>query len=169
MEITLEAIIGILGLFVGGGGGTFFTWKWMSRRAKAEAITAEVDAAKDMQELYKKMIDHSNEYLDDADRKMDAMRAERDHYKRDRDELREKVDHLTKMFYDLKTEGERERAQLQISIARLQSRLDGIANSTCSIEDCERRKVILFGSEKKSKPKQKEVPHESEHDITSGH
>lgn len=147
MEITLESIISLVGLFVGGGGGAFFTWKWMRRKARAEAVTAEVDAAKDMQELYKKMIDHSNEYLEDADRKMDAMRQERDHYKADRDELREKVDKLTKMFYELKTEGEKERAQLRVSISTLQSQLRGIIGLTCSVADCKLRQVISFTSE----------------------
>jgi hypothetical protein len=27
MEITLEAIISFIGLFIGGGGGAFFTWR----------------------------------------------------------------------------------------------------------------------------------------------
>ena len=44
MEITLEAIISLLGLFVGGGGGCFFTWRWMNRRAKAEAKEKEAEA-----------------------------------------------------------------------------------------------------------------------------
>ena len=47
MEITLEAIISLIGLFVGGGGGAFFTWRYMRRKAKAEAIQAEIEAAKE--------------------------------------------------------------------------------------------------------------------------
>ena len=53
MEITLDAIISLVGLFVGGGGGAFFTWRYMRRKAKAEAVQAEVDAAKDKQEYYR--------------------------------------------------------------------------------------------------------------------
>ena len=41
MEITLEAIISLIGLFVGGGGGAFFTWRYLRRKAKAEAVTAD--------------------------------------------------------------------------------------------------------------------------------
>ena len=36
MEITLEAIISFIGLFLSGGAGAFFTWKWQKRKAKAE-------------------------------------------------------------------------------------------------------------------------------------
>lgn len=144
MEITLEAIISLVGLFVGGGGGAFFMWRWQRKKAKAEAESAEIDAAKEMQGLYKQMLADANEYLEDARNKVDGLRQERDHYKQDRDELREKVDKLTKMFYELKTEGEKERAQLRVSIATLQSQLKGIVGMTCSVQDCKLRQVIVF-------------------------
>ena len=38
MEITLEAIISFIGLFVGGGAGAFFTWRWQKKKAKAETV-----------------------------------------------------------------------------------------------------------------------------------
>ena len=44
MEITLEAIISFIGLFISGGAGAFFTWKWQQCKAKAEAETAEEQA-----------------------------------------------------------------------------------------------------------------------------
>jgi hypothetical protein len=75
---------------------------------------------------------------------MEGLRQERDHYKADRDELREKVDKLTKMFYELKTEGEKERAQLRVSLSAVQSQLKGIVIMTCSVQDCKMRQVINF-------------------------
>ena len=45
MEITLDTVIALLSLFVGGGGGAFFTWRWQRKKAKAEAKTAEADAS----------------------------------------------------------------------------------------------------------------------------
>lgn len=50
MEISLDTIIAILGLFIGGGSGAFFTWRWQRRKAKAEAKTAEADTAKELNE-----------------------------------------------------------------------------------------------------------------------
>ena len=151
MEITLESIISFIGLFVGGGAGAFFTWRYQKKKAKAEAESAEIDAAKEMQGLYKQMLADANEYLEDARNKVDGLRQERDHYKADRDELREKVDKLTKMFYELKTEGEKERAQLRVSIATLQSQLKGIVNLTCSVQDCKLRQVIVLTDDKKKR------------------
>ena len=152
MEITLDSLINLFGIFLGTGGGAFFTWRFMRRKAKAEAMTAEVDAAKELRELYANMLEDSNKYLEDARTKMEGLRQERDHYKTDRDELREKVDKLTKMFYQLKTEGEEERAQLRVSITTLQSQLKGIVNLTCSVQDCTLRHIITFPATTK-KPK----------------
>lgn len=156
MEITLEAIISLVGLFVGGGGGAFFMWRYQRKKAKAEAESAEIDAAKEMQGLYKQMLADANEYLEDARNKVDGLRQERDHYKQDRDELREKVDKLTKMFYELKTEGEKERAQLRVSIATLQSQLKGIVGMTCSVQDCKLRQVIVFDAPNQKRRQAKE-------------
>lgn len=157
MEITLEAIISLIGLFIGGGGGAFFMWKWQKKKAKAEAESAEIDAAKEMQGLYKQMLNDANEYLEDARNKVDGLRQERDHYKQDRDELREQVEKLTKMFYELKTESEKERSQLRVDISRLQSQLKGIISMTCVVPDCKLRKVMDFANfgeqSRKRKPK----------------
>ena len=151
MEITLEAIISFIGLFVGGGAGAFFTWRYQKKKAKAEAESAEIDAAKEMQGLYKQMLADANEYLEDARNKVDGLRQERDHYKQDRDELREKVDKLTKMFYELKTESEKERAQLRVSVSTLQSQMKAMVGMTCSVQDCKMRQVISFVEEKKKR------------------
>ena len=151
MEITLEAIISFIGLFVGGGAGAFFTWRYQKKKAKAEAESAEIDAAKEMQGLYKQMLADANEYLEDARNKVDGLRQERDHYKADRDELREKVDKLTKMFYELKTESEKERAQLRVSVSTLQSQMKAMVGMTCSVQDCKMRQVISFVEEKKKR------------------
>ena len=154
MEITLEAIISFIGLFVGGGAGAFFTWRYQKKKAKAEAESAEIDAAKEMQGLYKQMLNDANEYLEDARNKVDGLRQERDHYKQDRDELRVKVDNLVKMFYELKTTSEKERAQLRVDISTLQSQLKGMVAMTCSVQDCKLRQIILFDFDKK-RPKHK--------------
>jgi septal ring factor EnvC (AmiA/AmiB activator) len=153
MEITLESIISFIGLFVGGGAGAFFTWRYQKKKAKAEAESAEIDAAKEMQSLYKQMLNDANEYLTDARDKVDGLRQERDRYKQDNEELRQKVDKLTKMFYELKTEGEKERSQLRVSISTLQSQLKGIIGLTCSVQDCKLRQVISFGDAKPRKRK----------------
>ena len=147
MEITLEAIISLAGLFIGGGGGAFFTWRYMRRKARAEAQTAEIDAAKEMQGLYKQMLNDANEYLEDARNKVEGLRQERDQYKSDRDELREKVSQLTNMFYELKTDSEKERSQLRVDITQVKQQMKGLIPLTCSVADCKLRKIIILEDE----------------------
>ena len=67
MEITLDTIISILGIFLGGGAGAFFTWKYQRRKAKAEANKEE-------QDYYQQM--------------MKDLAADRDYYKQERNDLR---------------------------------------------------------------------------------
>lgn len=109
MEITLEAIISFIGLFLSGGAGAFFTWKWQKRKAKAEAEKEEaeaknaaMDAAKNMQEAYEKMFENVNKYLDDATVKVDGMRKERDYYQHRMEETQEKFDKFNRMVMDWK-------------------------------------------------------------------
>ena len=147
MEITLESIISFIGLFIGGGAGAFFTWRWQKKKAKAEAETAEVETVKSMQEAYEKMFEQVNHYLDDATNKVDGLRQERDHYKQERDELRKKVDNLTKLYYEMKTEGERERSKLRIEITEVKTQLRQIDSMTCSVKDCPNRVPVITSEE----------------------
>jgi hypothetical protein len=70
MEITIESIIGIMGLLLGGGSGAFFTWRWQKRKAKAEA-------EKEEQGYYQQM--------------MKDIAADRDYYKQERNDLRQTI------------------------------------------------------------------------------
>jgi uncharacterized protein YjgD (DUF1641 family) len=112
MEITLEAIISLLGLFVGGGGGCFFTWRWMNRRAKAEAKekeaeakSAEVDMAQKVQDTYQEMLEDKNKEVEDNHRLIAELREDRDHYKKGYVEMRDEVDKLFARMYEDRVNG----------------------------------------------------------------
>lgn len=70
MEITLDAIISLIGLFIGGGGGAFFMWRYQRRKAKAEA-------EKEEQGYYQQM--------------MADIAKDRDYYKQERNEYRQTI------------------------------------------------------------------------------
>ena len=45
MEITLEGIVALITLFIGGSGiGGLVTWRWLKMKAKAEADQAAAEA-----------------------------------------------------------------------------------------------------------------------------
>lgn len=69
---SIDTLVAILGLFIGGGGGAFFTWRWQRRKAAAEAKKEELD-------YYKQVIQDIS--------------ADRDYYKQERDEYRKTIKH----------------------------------------------------------------------------
>lgn len=147
MEISFDSLLSILGLFVGGSGGAFFMWKWQKRKAKAEAIAAEVDATKDMQDLYQQMLADANTYLNDAREKVEGLRQERDHYKQDRDELRDRVEKLQKSIFDWRDLSEKERSDMKRDIAKLGRKVEIMAPFMCGDLTCKLRQRVTISED----------------------
>lgn len=144
MEITLDSIISILGLFIGGGGGAFFTWRFMRRKAKAEAVTAEVDAAKDMQDMYQQMLEDAKRDREDRREQVDELRADRDHYKQERNELRDRMEKLTRSFTDWRLEADNDRSKMKMDIAKLGRKVETMVPFMCGNLTCkDRQRVVL--------------------------
>ncbi len=144
MEITLEAIISLLGLFVGGGGGAFFTWRYLRRKAKAEAVTAEIDATKDMQDMYQQMLEDAKKDREDRREQVEELRADRDHYKQERNELRDKMEQLTRSFMDWRIEADNDRSKMKMDIAKLGRKVETMVPFMCGNLACkDRQRVVL--------------------------
>ena len=94
MEITLDTIIALLSLFIGGGGGAFFTWRWQRKKAQAEAKTAEADAAKELQDVYQQLIADIKTDRDEQKSYIQELKEDRRHLREDRDDLRKRQDEL---------------------------------------------------------------------------
>lgn len=142
MEITLEAIISLIGLFVGGGGGAFFTWRYMRRKAKAEAMSAEVEAAKEKQEYYRGIIEDVSK--------------DRDYYKQERDEIRERMDKMAHSFMDWRMEADKDRMEMKMQIAKLGRKVETMVPFMCGDLQCKLRKHVVLsddGTPKKQRSK----------------
>lgn len=151
MEITLEAIISLVGLFIGGGGGAFFTWRYMRRKAKAEAVTSEIDAAKDLQDLYKKMLESANEYVEDADKKADSLRSERDHYKTERNELRDRIEKMDESVRTLRKSFADKEIETDRKIAQLGRKVEAMRPFLCGDLKCKKRQLVEILEQGESK------------------
>ena len=152
MEITIDTLISFLGLFIGGGGGAFFTWRFMRRKAKAEAVTAEVDAAKDMQDLYQQMLADTKTEREDRKQQMDELREERDHYKQDRNEIRERMEQMAKSFNDWRLEADNDRSSMKIEIANLGRKVEMMAPFMCGDLSCKLRQRVVISDDGIHKP-----------------
>lgn len=101
MEIQLDTIISIASLFIGGGSGAFFTWRWQrakaraeAKSAEAEAQSAEVSAAKEMQDVYQQLIADIKNDRDEQKSYINELKEDRRHLREDRDDLRKRQDSL---------------------------------------------------------------------------
>lgn len=174
MEITLEAILSAIGLLTGGGFGTFFTWRYFKRKAKADAESAEaeakqkaaeaeqarIEANKQFQEMYKTMFEDIKQNYDEKQGIIDELRRDRDHFKSERDELREKVEKLQKSIFEWKQLGEEERMKMKQDIARLGRQYQSIAPLACGDLHCKLRQRVIIsddGEVKKRKPTKKDI------------
>ena len=125
MEISLDSIIGILGLFIGGGGGAFFTWRWQRKKAKAEAKTAEADAAKELQDVYQQLINDIKTDREEQKAYIGDLKEDRQHLRRDRDDLRRRQDELEETVRGLQRE-----------VARNTRLVDAMRPFLCGREGC---------------------------------
>lgn len=170
MEITLEAIISFIGLFLGGGGGAFFTWRWMNRRARAEAKekeaeakSAEVDMAQKVQDTYQEMLEDKQKEVADNQRLIAELREDRDHYKQGYMEMRDEVEKLSKDFYEFKRDTEAERQKMKRDIARNTRIAESSRPFMCGLApDCAKCVPVIISDEGTVKPGEKG---KKQHDI----
>lgn len=177
MEITLEAIISLIGLFIGGGGGCFFTWRWMSRKAKAEADqaaaeakekeaqakAAEIEMAQKVQDTYQEMLEDKNKEVEDNHRLIAELREDRDHYKKGYVEMRDELEKLGKDFYEFKQSTIREREKMKSDIARNTRIAESSRPFMCGLApDCTKCVPVIISDEGTVKPGKKG---KKQHDI----
>ena len=144
--LSLDTIVAILGLFIGGGGGAFFTWRWQRRRAKAEAKTAEADAAKEWQDVYQQLIEDIKTDRDEQKQYIAELKDDRQHLRRDRDDLRKRQDELEEAV-----------RSLQLDVARTNRLVETMRPLLCALAgECPNRKPVapadLGITKRKAKP-----------------
>ena len=128
MEITIDTIISLAGIFISGGGGAFFTWRWMRRKAKAEAQTEEVNMAQRVQDTYQEMLEDKQKEVDDNHRLIAELREDRDHYKQGYVEMRNRQDKTEEMVRDL-----------QMQVARNGRMVESMRPFLCYDMKCKKR------------------------------
>ena len=187
MEITLEAIISLITLLVGGGGICgFIFWRQLKRQKEAEARAAEaeaklkeaeakqkeaeakateVDMAQKVQDTYQQILDDKQKEVEDNHRLIDELRQDRDHYKQDRNELRDQLEKIQREVREWKEKGDRESDEMKRTIARLGRRVDSMSPLLCGRSDCPNRVLVTVSDEgevkttaKRTCPKRKPSP-----------
>lgn len=155
MEISIDTLIAIAGLFLGGGGGAFFTWRYQRSKAKAEAEQAEITATKELQDLYQQMLDDAKHDREDRKAQIEELRGERDHYKTDRNEIREQFAKFSDEAREWRNKADEEREEMKRTIARLGRKVDAMAPFMCGRTGCTNRLYVTVSDEGEVKMKAK--------------
>ena len=123
--LSIDNIIAIVTLLLGGGGGAFFTWRWQRAKAKSEAKAAEAEAekakfeamqanaqlTKEIQDSYQQLtadlkanLETQQQYNDEQKQYIAELKEDRQHLRQERDDLRKRQDKLEKAVRDLQFE-----------------------------------------------------------------
>ena len=178
MEITLEGIVALITLFIGGSGiGGLVTWKWLKMKAKAEADqaaaeakqkeaeakAAEIEMAQKVQDTYQEMLEDKNKEVEDNHRLIAELREDRDHYKKGYVEMRDEVEKLSRDFHEFKQSTLREREKMKSDIARNTRIAESSRPFMCGLApDCAKCVPVIISDEGTVKPGKKG---KKQHDI----
>ncbi len=168
MEITLESIIGIIGIFTGGGFGLLF-YNYSKRQKKAEAVSAEasamqaeaaaeqarVEANKQWQDMYQQMFEDIKKNYDEKQSIIEELRQDRDHYKRESKEQRERNEQLARSFMEWRLHADDDRSNMKMDIAKLGRKVAMMAPFMCGDLSCKIRQRIVLSEEGEIKPAQR--------------
>ena len=157
MEITLEAIISLVGLFIGGTGLTgFFFWRQHKRKEEAEAKLAEAEAKlkeaevekakietkKENQDYYQQLAKDLAEDREDRKRQNDELRAERDHYKNERNDYRDMLAQRDEEFRKFRIMTEEQLDMLRRNQARQGRMIEAMRPFMCGDLRCPKRQRV---------------------------
>ena len=173
MEITLEGIVALITLFIGCSGiGGILTWRWMKKKAKAEADqaaaeakqkeaeakAAEVELAQKIQDTYQEILEDKQKEVEDNHRLIAELREDRDHYKQGYVEMRDELDKFTKDFYDFKRETMEERQKMKADIARNTRIAETSRPFMCGLApDCAKCVPVIISDEGTVKPSESTI------------
>ncbi len=177
--LSIDNIIAIVTLLLGGGGGAFFTWRYQRRKAKSEAKAAEAEAerakfeamqanatlTKEIQESYQRLtedlkanLDTQQEYNEEQKQYIKELKEDRRHLREERDDLRKRQDKTDENVRDL-----------QMKVARYGRILEGMRPFLCGREGCAIRVPVIVSPtgeiEKTIRPESKQHDIEPENGI----
>jgi chromosome segregation ATPase len=137
MDISIENLLSVAGLFIGGGGiGGILTWRYSRRRDKAEAESAEANAAKELQDIYQQLINDVKADRDEQKAYISELKEDRRHLRAERDELSQRLDKTDETVRTLQRE-----------VARNGRMVEAMRPFLCSRLGCKQRQRMVVNDD----------------------
>jgi hypothetical protein len=155
--LSIDNILAIAGLLLGGSGGAIFTWYWQRKKAKAEAKSAEAEAerakfeamqanatlTKEIQDSYQQLtadlkanLETQQQYNEEQKQYIKELKEDRRHLREERDDLRKRQDKTDNDVRDL-----------QMKVARYGRILECMRPFLCGREGCAIRVPVIISPE----------------------
>ena len=172
MEINLEAIISVISLLFGGSGiGALITWRYQRKKARAEAKEAEATAErakfeamqantqliKDIQDSYQQLttdlkanLDTQQEYNEEQKQYIQELKEDRQHLREERDAQRLQIDRLTRTMNEWKNDSDKKIRSLQAQVARNGRQIECMRPLLCGRENCAIRVPVAITTNEKN-------------------
>ena len=157
MDISL--LIEVLGLLFGGGGiGAVISWIYMRRQEaaktkelEANAVTAEVTATKEVQDVYQQMVNDLKEAWKEQKEYIGELNNDRRNLREERNDLRNQIAQLKQELDDLRSdmlrqqeEARQERMHQEDKVAHLGRVVKAMKPLMCSMSDCKSREQDIL-------------------------
>lgn len=131
-ELNIADIISLVALLFGGGAiGGVLTWRYTRRAARAGAVQAEADAAKEVQDVYQQLIsdvkndrNEQRQYISELKEDRNALREERNKMQKRLTQLNDEIDGMKRVQ------------------ARQGRQIEGMRPFLCGDLTCKKRKLV---------------------------
>lgn len=173
--LSIDNIVTLLGILLGGGGGAFFTWRYQRKKAQSEAKAAEAEAekakfeamqanaqlTKEIQDSYQQLtadlkanLETQQQYNEEQKQYIKELKEDRRHLREERDDLRKRQDKTDENVRDL-----------QMKVARYGRILECMRPFLCGRHGCAIRVPVAIspdGEIETTVPQQQKTVHEIE-------
>jgi chromosome segregation ATPase len=157
--MDISTMIEVLGFFLGGGGiGALISWQYLRRQEaaktkeqEANAVSAEVNATKEVQDVYQQMVNDLKEAWKEQKEYISELNNDRRNLREERNDLRAQIDQLKKELEDLREdmqrqqeEARKERMRQEDKVAHLSRVVKAMKPLMCSMSDCRNREQDIL-------------------------
>lgn len=131
-ELNIADIIGLVALLFGGGAiGGVLTWKYTRRTAAANAITAEADATKEVQDVYQQLINDVKQDRSEQRQYITELKEDRNAIREERNKMQKRLTQLTDELDDVKR-----------TVARQGRQIEAMRPFLCGDLQCKKRQLV---------------------------
>ena len=143
MEITLESVISLISLFIGGSGlGALFTWRYAKRVEKAKVVAVEAEAEKAKVDVERERVAVALEKQNYYQQMAKDLADDRDKWKQSSDEWRDIAKKMETEVSQMKKDQLAHDIDNDRKFSKLECRVESMSHFVCGDLGCKMRQRV---------------------------